>query len=96
MKLTLDLPDDLVIEAKTVAALRKTTLSALVESALRSEIQLAAETVTLRPDPFEDGPHGFLRLKRQPGERISEEQLKAIADELSDEDMRRAIHPREA
>ena len=37
MKTTLDLPDDLLMEAKTVAVRRKTTLKALVESALRRE-----------------------------------------------------------
>lgn len=38
MKTTLELPDALLIEAKTAAARRRTTLRALVESALRREI----------------------------------------------------------
>jgi predicted nucleic acid-binding protein len=43
MKTTLDLPDELLIEAKTLAARRKTTLKAIVESALRREIRPAAD-----------------------------------------------------
>ena len=46
MKTTLDLPDDLLMEAKTLAVRRKTTLKALVESALRREIRPAAEMVS--------------------------------------------------
>ncbi len=38
MKTTLELPDALLVEAKTVAVRRRTTLRALVESALRREI----------------------------------------------------------
>jgi hypothetical protein len=39
MKTTLELPDDLMIEAKTIAARRKITFRALTEAALRREIQ---------------------------------------------------------
>jgi hypothetical protein len=39
MKTTLELPDELIIEAKTIAARRKITLRALTEAALRREIQ---------------------------------------------------------
>ena len=38
MKTTLDLDDALLIEAKTVAAKRRTTLKAIVESALRQAL----------------------------------------------------------
>jgi purine-nucleoside phosphorylase len=44
MKTTLDLPDDLLIEAKTIAARRRISLKAMVEHALRREI----EPTTLR------------------------------------------------
>jgi hypothetical protein len=46
MKTTLELPDALLIEAKTAAARRRTTLRALVESALRREIFPAPPTST--------------------------------------------------
>jgi Arc/MetJ family transcription regulator len=39
MKTTLELDDDLLIEAKAVAARRRTTLRAIVEHALRRELQ---------------------------------------------------------
>ena len=39
MKTTLELPDELMIEAKTIAARRKITFRALAEAALRREIQ---------------------------------------------------------
>ena len=96
MKTTLDLPDDLLIEAKSLAARRKTTLRAIVESALRREMRPAAEMDNPDPDKFEVGPLGFLVLKRQPGEAISLEQIKAIEEEVDEEEFQRAIHPRRA
>jgi hypothetical protein len=96
MKTTLDLPDDLLIEAKSLAARRKTTLRAIVESALRREMRPAAEMDNPDPDKFEVGPLGFLVLKRQPGETISLEQIKAIEEEVDEEEFQRAIHPRRA
>ena len=96
MKTTLDLPDDLLIEAKSLAARRKTTLRAIVESALRREIRPAAEMDNPDPDKFEVGPLGFLVLKRQPGETISLEKIKAIEEEVDEEEFQRAIHPRRA
>jgi hypothetical protein len=94
MKTTLDLPDDLLIEAKTLAARRKTTLRAIVESALRREIRPAAEMENPDPEKFDVDPLGFLVLKRKPGETITLEQIQAIQQELDDEEFRRAIHPR--
>jgi Arc/MetJ family transcription regulator len=43
MKTTLDLDDALLIEAKAVAARRRTTLRAMVEHALRRELAPARE-----------------------------------------------------
>jgi len=43
MKTTIDLPDDLLMEAKTAAILRKTTLRQLVARGLRRELQSASE-----------------------------------------------------
>lgn len=94
MKTTLDLPDDLLIEAKTLAARRKTTLKAIVESALRRELRPAAELENPDPEKFEMGPLGFLVLKRRPGEIVTLEQIQALQDGLDEEEFRRAIHPR--
>lgn len=56
MKTTVDLPEDLVIEAKTVALSRKTTLKNMVMRGLRREIQ--------NPSPEEGGPlDGLLELE---------------------------------
>lgn len=96
MKTTLDLPEDLLIEAKTLAARRKTTLKAMVESALRREIRPAAEMENPDPEKFEVGSRGFLVLKRKPGETITLEQIKTIQNELDEEEFQRAVHPREA
>ena len=46
------------------------------------------------PHAFETGPLGFLVLKRKPGETISVEQINAIQEELDQEELQRAIHPR--
>jgi predicted transcriptional regulator len=96
MKTTLDLPDDLLMEAKTLAVRRKTTLKAVVESALRREIRPAAEIANPDPEKFEVGPLGFLVLKRKPGETITMDMVQAIEDQLDDEDLQRAIHPPQA
>ncbi|TAE91368.1 MAG: hypothetical protein EAZ81_06975 [Verrucomicrobia bacterium] len=96
MKTTLDLPDDLLMEAKTLAVRRKTTLKALVESALRRELRPAAEIANPDPQKFEVGPLGFLVLKREPGETITLNMVQAIQDQLEDEELQRAIHPPQA
>lgn len=92
MKTTLDLPDDLLIEAKAVAARRRTTLKAIVEHALRREIQPttpAAEAVI--DDHFERNELGFLVLKRRPGETVSLETIRKIQDEIDQEEFDRAL-----
>ncbi len=96
MKTTLDLPDDLLIEAKTLAARRRTTLRALVESALRRELRPAAAMDNPDPEKFEVDPLGFLVLKRKPGETMTLEQIKALQEEIDEEDFQRAINPRRA
>ncbi|MFM2197194.1 MAG: hypothetical protein RLZZ505_626 [Verrucomicrobiota bacterium] len=93
MKTTLDLPDDLLIEAKTLAARRKTTLKAVVESALRREIRPAAEIENPDKEKFEIGPLGFLVLRREPGETITLEMVQSVQDQIEEEEFQRAIHP---
>lgn len=94
MKTTLDLPDDLLIEAKTLAARRKTTLKAVVESALRREIRPTAAMENPDPEKFEIGPLGFLVIKRQPGTLpLTTERIRAIQDQIDEEDYQKAMHP---
>lgn len=88
MKTTLDLPDDLLIAAKALAALRKTTLKAMVEHALRREI---APQENLAPDsPYESGPFGILSLKKRT-ETLSAEQVQHLIDHQYDEEDARII-----
>lgn len=90
MKTTLDLPDDLLIEAKAVAARRRTTLKAMVEHALRREISPAVELD--EDSPFEMNELDMLVLKRRGG-GITLEQIDAIQEEMDREDMERALNP---
>jgi hypothetical protein len=91
MKTTLDLPDELLIEAKAVAARRRTTLRAMVEHALRREIapaqQLAVES------PVEMNELGMLVLKKRDGGGITMEHINALQEEMDCEDLERAINP---
>jgi hypothetical protein len=74
MKITLDLPDDLLIAAKQVAAQRRTTLKEMVTRSLRREIGLD-ETPPLAPDsPYEISELGLPRLKKR-GATISSESI---------------------
>jgi len=95
MKTTLDLPEDLLLEAKTVAVRRRTTLKAIVESALRRELRPAAETVNPDPEKFEVGPLGFLVLKRQPGVKpMMLEDIHRLQTECDEEEFQRAVNLR--
>lgn len=94
MKTTLDLPDELLIEAKTLAARRKTTLKAVVESALRREIRPAMDSENPDPKKFEVGPFGILRIRKVPGmPPLTLARLRAIQDEIDEEDLRKALRP---
>ncbi len=88
VKTTLDLPDDLLIAAKALAAQRKTTLKAMVEHALRREI---APQENLAPDsPYEVGPFGILSLKKRT-EGLNAKQIQHIIDNQHDEEDSRII-----
>ena len=80
MKTTIELPDELLIEAKSVAVLRRTTLKAMIEHALRREIAPVAST---KPDTdalLETGPHGILSLKRR-GAKVTSENVYRLLEE---------------
>jgi len=94
MKTTLELPDDLLIEAKTVALQRRTTLKALIEHALRRELSPASAEANPDPGQFEVGPLGFLVLKRNPGETIRLDQIESIQHELEEAELQRTLPPK--
>lgn len=90
MKTTLDLPDDLLIEAKILAARRKTTLKAIVEHALRREIRPADEIKNPDPEKYELGPFGILSLKKR-GRMMKSEEVQHLIDHQYDEEDARVL-----
>ena len=65
MKTTLELPDDLMIEAKTIAARRKITFRALTEAALRREIQHRTLADSPKSDLIEYSAYNAPHLKKR-------------------------------
>ena len=65
MKTTLDLPDELMTEAKTIAASRRTTLRAIMEHALRRELGELSTSSRVQKSPTELNAYGFPVLKRE-------------------------------
>jgi hypothetical protein len=90
MKTTLDLSDDLLIQAKTVAAHRRTTLRALVEHALRRELRPATEEQNPDPGKYELGPFGILSLKKR-RRPVSLKQMQQLIDRQHDEEDARVL-----
>jgi hypothetical protein len=94
MKTTLDLPEDLLIEAKTVAAQRRTTLKAIVENALRRELRATPAADNPDPERFEIGPLGLLVLKRRPGDAaMTLEEIDRLRETDAHAEFHRAVHP---
>jgi hypothetical protein len=87
MKTTLDLDDELLAEAKAIAARRRTTLKAIVEHALRREIQ-PAEPENPDPGKYEVGPFGILSIKRTRRKPKAKEIQHAIDHQYDEEDAR--------
>ena len=88
MKTTLEIPDDLLIEAKTVAARRRTTLKELVTRSLRREIG--------RDQPTELGGHfkiGALGLPvlKGTGRKLSKEDFQKIVDRIEQDEDNRSL-----
>lgn len=91
MKTTLDLPDALLVEAKAVAARRRTTLKAMVEHALRREIQFQEDPLNnLDPEKFELNDLGFPVLTEMKGFPSGQTLLDHIKDVEGEDDMNRA------
>ncbi len=94
MKTTLVLPDDLLLEAKTLAVRRKTTLKAIIEAALRREIRPSTEPENPDPSRFEVGPFGILRIRKTSGSpSTTVAQVRAVQEALENEELERVTHP---
>ena len=86
MKTTLELPDDLLIEVKALAARRRTTLKEMVTRSLRREIG-QSETPPLAPDsPFEIGALGLPVIKSSGSKLTAEDYQNLIDRQEQDED----------
>lgn len=94
MKTTLDLPDDLLIEAKAVAARRRITLKDMVAHALRREIMPATALSSSESELYEVVPFGILRLKKR-GDTVDEDTVRKLLDEADEEEFARAMELRE-
>ena len=81
MKTTLELPDALLIQAKAVAAKRRTTLRAMMEHALRREIGVGEATETATDQLIETNAFGFPVLKRVSTGLVSSEHVYALMDD---------------
>ena len=90
MKTTLELPDELLTEAKAVAARRRTTLRALVEHALRRELSPPSPLGLDHAEHLEMGPHGILRLKPR-GVKVTSAGVRKFMDEAEAEEFQKAI-----
>ncbi len=90
MKTTLDLDDDLLIEAKTTAVRRRTTLKAIVEHALRRELQPFAETERFENDHYEIGPFGILSLKKR-GKPLTNDAIQHLIDSQHETEDAKAV-----
>jgi len=97
VKTTLVLPDDLLMEAKTLAVRRKTTLKALIEAALRREIRSSMEPENPDPSRFEVGPFGILRIRKASGSpSTTVDQVRAVQEVLENEELERMTHPKQS
>ena len=81
MKTTLDLPDDLLIAAKQVAARRRTTLKEMVTRSLRREIGLDSAPPLAPDSPFELSEYGLPRLRKRGASITSAKIYKMLEEE---------------
>ncbi|WP_050031217.1 hypothetical protein [Verrucomicrobium sp. BvORR034] len=78
MKTLLDLPDELLVAARQVAAQRHTTLEDMVALSLRREIGIDGTSASTT-DLYEVGEHGFLQLRTR-NDVITEELIEQIRE----------------
>jgi hypothetical protein len=85
MKTTIELPDDLLMQAKAVALRRHTTLKSVLEHALRREI-LEESTPSGAAELFTLNEYGFPVLRRPAAgkPRITSEMIYRMQEETED------------
>jgi metal-responsive CopG/Arc/MetJ family transcriptional regulator len=85
MKTTLELPDALLREVKSVAARRRTTMRSLMEHALRRELGELTSSQKERTTITELNAYGFPVIKRRGHGRLTSETVYALQDEEAGE-----------
>lgn len=81
MKTTIDLPDELLAEAKATAARRRTTLKAMVEHALKREIE--GDLVPQNQEStFYIDEHGLPVLKKTKDMVVTNEMVYQMMEDL--------------
>jgi len=82
MKTTIELPDELLTRAKATAALRKTSLKAMIEHALKREIDFP-EGENTSDKIYDINEYGFPVLKKKEGRKtVTSEDVYKIMEEL--------------
>lgn len=81
MKTTLDLPDDLLLEAKATAARRRTSLKAIVEHALRREIGGDDATTGADRGHFSLDEHGFPVMKKSGVTPVTGKTVRSLSED---------------
>ena len=81
MKTTMDINDNLLLAAKAAAVRRRTTLKAIVEHALRREVQTERDLNASYEQCFEINANGLPQLKRKDGGEVTSEMVYRIMEE---------------
>jgi len=81
MKTTIELSDALFSEAEAVAARRRTTLTAMIEHALKCEIRYSEEGAD-QNFPYEINEHGFPVIKTTGAQVLTNEMVYGMMDKL--------------
>ena len=81
MKTTMDINDNLLLAAKAAAVRRRTTLKAIVEHALRREVQSEQDLNASSKQCFEINANGLPQLKRKDGGEVTSEMVYQIIEE---------------
>lgn len=82
MKITIELPEELLAKAKATVPMRRTTLEAMIEHALKREIDFP-ESGQTDDEIYEINEHGLPVLKKKGGGRtVTSEEVYKIMEEL--------------
>ena len=81
MKTTMDINDKLLMATNAAAVRRCTTLKAIVEHALRREVQFERDMNASSEQCFEINANGLPQLKRKDDEKVTSEMVYQIMEE---------------